>query len=34
MDRKTRKLLTIHNAMHPQADVDRFYMKGRKAGEV
>lgn len=27
MDRKTRKLLTIYRAHHPQADVDRLYMK-------
>ena len=32
MDRKTRKLLTIHNAMHPQADVDRLYMKRAEGG--
>ena len=28
MDRKTRKLLTIHNAMHTQADVHRLLYKG------
>ena len=32
MDRKTRKLLTIHNAMHPQEDVDRLYMKRSEGG--
>ena len=31
MDRKTRKLLTIHNAMHTQADVYRLLWKGRIA---
>ena len=25
VDRKTRKLLTIYRALHPQADVDRLY---------
>ena len=28
MDRKTRKLMALHRALHPQADVDRFYFKG------
>ena len=32
MDRKTRKLLTIHRAMHPQADVDRLYLKRKNGG--
>lgn len=27
MDRKTRKLLTIHGILHPRADVDRLYVK-------
>ena len=27
IDRKTRKLLTIYKAHHPQADVDRLYWK-------
>ena len=28
MDRKTRKLMTLHNhALHPQAAVDRIYFK-------
>ena len=31
LDRKTRKLLTINRAFHPQADVDRLYRK-RAAG--
>ena len=32
MDKKTRKLLTINRALHPQADVDRLYLK-RSEGE-
>ena len=33
MDRKTRKLLTIHNAIHTQADVDRLlYMERADSG--
>ena len=31
LDSKTRKLLTINRAFHPQADVDRLYLK-REAG--
>ena len=27
MDRKTRKFMTLHHALHPQADVDRLYFK-------
>ena len=27
VDRKTRKLLTIYRALHPQADVDRLYYR-------
>ena len=27
MDRKNRKLFTIYRALHPQADVDRLYLK-------
>ena len=26
MDRKMRKLMTIHGALHPKADVDRLYI--------
>lgn len=33
LDGKTRKLLTINRAFHPQADVDRLYLK-RAAGDV
>ena len=32
MDRKTRKLLTINRALHPQADVDRLYLKRSEGG--
>ena len=34
MDRKTRKLMTLHNhALHPQADVaDRLYFKRSEGG--
>ena len=29
---KTRKLLTMHNGLHPRSDVDRLYIP-RKVGE-
>ena len=32
IDRKTRKLLTIYHALHPQADVDRLYMARADGG--
>ena len=32
IDRKTRKLLTIYRALHPQADVDRLYFKRKYGG--
>ena len=32
IDRKTRKLLTMYRALHPQADTDRLYMKREKGG--
>ena len=32
MDRKTRKLFTIYGALHPQADVDRLYLKCSEGG--
>ena len=32
MDRKTRKLLTTYRTLHPQADVDRLYMKRERGG--
>ena len=33
VDRKTRKLLTIYGALHPQADVDRLYYKRAGGGQ-
>ena len=32
MDRKTRKLFSIYRALHPQADVDRLYLKRSEGG--
>ena len=32
MDRKTRKLMTIYRALHPQADVDRLHFKRSEGG--
>ena len=32
LDRKTRKLMTTYRALHPQADVDRLYMKRDNGG--
>ena len=32
MDRKTRKLMTIHGALHPKSDVDRIYIPRGKGG--
>ena len=32
LDRKTRKLMSAHHALHPQSDVDRLYLT-RQAGE-
>ena len=32
LDRKTRKLLTVNRALHPQADVDRLYGKRSEGG--
>ena len=26
LDRKTRKLLTMHKGLHPKSDVDRLYI--------
>ena len=31
-DRKTRKLLTMHGALHPRADVDRLYVSRKNGG--
>ena len=32
MDRKTRKLFTLHRSMHPQSDVDWLYWKRNEGG--
>ena len=32
LDRKTRKLLTIHGQQHPKADVDRLYVPRKQGG--
>ena len=32
MDRKIRKLMTLHRALHQQADVDRLYFKRSEGG--
>jgi hypothetical protein len=33
LDRKTRKLLTIHGQHHPKADVDRLYVPRKQGGK-
>ena len=32
MDRKTRKLMTMNDALHPRADVDRLYVPREEGG--
>ena len=32
MDQRTRKLMTIHKALHPRSDVDRLYVSRKEAG--
>ena len=32
IDRKTRKLFTIHGALHPKSDVDRLYIPRKEGG--
>jgi len=32
IDRKTRKMLTMHKIHHPKADIDRLYVKRREGG--
>ena len=32
LDRKTRKLLTIHGQHHPKTDVDRLYVPRKQGG--
>ena len=33
LDRKTRKLLTIHKGLHPKSDVDRLYVSRKEGGK-
>ena len=32
MDRRTRKLMTMHNALHPRSNVDRLYIPRSEGG--
>ena len=32
MDRKTRKLMTMNDVLHPRADVDRLYVPREEGG--
>ena len=32
MDQRTRKLMTIHKALHPRDDVDRHYVSRKEVG--
>ena len=32
MDQRTRKLMTMHKALHPRDDVDRLYVSRKKGG--
>ena len=32
LDRKTRKMMTLHGALHPQSDLDRLYLPRQKDG--
>ena len=32
LDRNTRKLMTMHKALHPKSDVDRLYLKRKDGG--
>ena len=34
LDRKTRKMKTLHGALHPKSDVDRVYVVRQKGGRV
>ena len=34
LDRKTRKMMILHAALHPQSDVDRLYLPRQKGGRV
>lgn len=32
LDRKTRKMMTLHGALHPKSDVDQLYLPRQKGG--
>ena len=32
MDQRTRKLMTMHKALHPRYDVDRLYVSRKEGG--
>ena len=32
LDRRVRKLMTMHNALHPKSDIDRLYLPRREGG--
>ena len=32
LDRKTRKLLTMHKGLHPKSDVNRLYVSRKEGG--
>ena len=32
LDRKARKMMTLHGALHPKSDVDRLYLPRQKGG--
>ena len=34
MDQRTRKLMTMHKALHPRDDVDRLYVSRKEEGEL
>ena len=34
MDQRTKKLMTMHNALHPREDVDRLYVSRKEGGRV
>ena len=33
LDRKTRKMMTLHGALHPKSEVDQLYLPNRKVEE-
>ena len=34
LDRKTRKLFTMHKGLHPKSNVDRLYISRKEVGRV